>query len=178
MGLLKPPYPGKLVAGFIYRESAIKDRALAALKKRYGAIDYCSQELDFIYTDYYYPEFGKPLKRLFISFEPLLSEDGLLAIKRYTNALEKRFSKGGKRLINIDPGMLNLGKLILATTKDNVHRIYLGKGIFAEVTLYFRRDSFTPWQWTYPDYQSKEYISIFNAIRALYQQQVQCIRDT
>ena len=171
MGLLKLPHPGKLVIGLIYRESAIKERALAALKKRYGGIDYCSQELDFIYTDYYYPEFGKPLQRLFISFGPLIPEDTLPAIKRHTNALEKRFSRNGKRLINIDPGMLTLGKLILATTKDNAHRIYLGKGIFAEVTLYFKRDSFTPWQWTYPDYQSKEYISIFNAIRTLYYEQ-------
>ncbi len=72
------------------------------------------------------------------------------------------------RLINIDPGYVDLAKLVLASTKDYAHRIYLRKGIFAEITLSYRGNSFSPNDWTYPDYRSAEYIGIFNQIRKLY----------
>jgi hypothetical protein len=72
------------------------------------------------------------------------------------------------RSVNIDPGYLDLAKLVLFSTKDYTHRIHVGKGIFAEVTLYFQDDSFNAWPWTYPDYKTKEYIGIFNTIRGIY----------
>ena len=178
MGQLSIPQPSKLIIGLIYHNSIIKDNALAGLEKKFGAIDFFGPEMDFNYTDYYYAELGRPLRRRFVSFERLVREDALSKIKLYSNKLEERYSLKGKRQINIDPGVLNLGKLILATTKDYNHRIYIGRGIYAEVTLYFRNDSFIPWQWTYPDYQSKEYSAIFNTIRALYQKQMVCTRDT
>lgn len=138
------------------------------LQKKFGRIDYYSLILNFDYTGYYYKEMGRPLKRAFISFQELTGEDKLADIKLYTNRLEKHFSVKGKRSINIDPGMLNLAKLILATTKDYSHRIYLNKGIFAEVTLCYRSGSFRPWPWTYPDYRSEQCIAIFNSIRNIY----------
>lgn len=168
MGKTKIPPPAKLVIGLIYRNSAVKDKVLDILKRRFGKIDFLSQELDFDFTDYYYPELGKPLKRILLSFEQLLSEDKLSDIKLYTNKLEERFSRRQKRQINIDPGFLSLGKVILATTKNYSHRVYLGKGIFAEVTLFYKDATFSPWPWAYPDYQSREYISIFNTIRRIY----------
>lgn len=178
MGEPSIPQPSKLIIGFIYHNSIIKDSVLSSLKKKFGAIDFLSPEIDFNYTDYYYAEFGRPLRRIFASFKGLIQQDTLAKIKLYSNRLEERYRRQGKRQINIDPGILNSGKLILATTKDYNHRISIGKGIYAEVTLYFRGGSFVPWQWTYPDYQSNEYRAIFNAIRALYQQQIGCTHAT
>ncbi|OGX32210.1 MAG: hypothetical protein A3G37_00630 [Omnitrophica WOR_2 bacterium RIFCSPLOWO2_12_FULL_46_30] len=167
MGKTKPPPAAKLIIGLIYKQNAVKDKVLDILKRRFGEIDFLSRELDFDYTDYYYPELGRPLKRIFLSFKQLLSEDKLSEIKLYTNKLEERSSRKQKRQINIDPGFLSSGKLILATTKDYSHRVYLGKGIFAEATLFYKDAAFRPWPWTYPDYQSKEYADIFNIIRRL-----------
>lgn len=168
VGKITKPLPAKLIIGLIYRQGQLKNKALDFLKKKFGKIDFLSRPIDFNYTGYYYPEFGHPLKRIFISFTRLMPEDSLSAIKLYSNKLEERLSSGGKRRINIDPGFLSPGKLVLATTKDNVHRIYLGKGIFAEVTLFYRAGTYRPWPWTYPDYQSKQYLDIFNAIRKIY----------
>ena len=81
-------------------------------------------------------------------------------------------AKGISRIINIDPGYLDLSKLILASTKDYKHRIYLTKGIYAEVTLFYQDKTFCPWEWTYPDYKTGEYIEIFNRIRQIYAEQI------
>ena len=77
-----------------------------------------------------------------------------------------------KRRINIDPGYINAGKLVLATTKDWQHRLYLGEGIYGEVTLRFKGVSFSVWEWTYPDYQTADYIEIFNLIRELFMRKI------
>lgn len=167
MGQISALRPSKLIIGLIYRDILIKDKAVFILKKRFGKIDFQSPELDFNYTDYYFPELGAPLKRAFISFQKLLSEEKLADIKIYTNSLEEKFSAKGKRRINIDPGFLSGGKLVLATTKNYNHRVYLKKGVFAEVTLFYKKDGFQPWPWSYPDYQSQEYLAIFNTIRGL-----------
>lgn len=168
----KVPPAAKLIVGLIYKSSPVKNKVLNLLERVFGKIDFLSRELDFNYTDYYYPEFGRPLARMFVSFKQLSSEDKLSDIKLYTNKLEKRFSLKQRRQINLDPGCLTLGKVILATAKDYSHRIYLGKGIFAEVTLFYKDGTYRPWPWTYPDYQTKEYLAIFKAIRKLYQEQI------
>ena len=167
MGQVKLPYPSKLIIGLIYKDPQVKAKAAALLAKCFGRSDYQSPIIDFSYTDYYYQEMGRPLKRVFIGFQMLRIEEELADIKTYTNSLEEKFSAKGKRRINIDPGFLSPGKLILATTKNYNHRIYLKKGIFAEVTLFYQKDGFQPWPWSYPDYQSKEYLDIFNTIRGL-----------
>ncbi|OGX43889.1 MAG: hypothetical protein A3G38_03040 [Omnitrophica WOR_2 bacterium RIFCSPLOWO2_12_FULL_51_8] len=78
-----------------------------------------------------------------------------------------------RRLVNIDPGYLDLAKLVLASTKDYRHRIYLERGIYVEITLFYQRKTFNPWEWTYPDYRSREYIEVFNRIREIYKKQLQ-----
>lgn len=156
---------GKLIVGLIAESNKAFEEAEQALAKKLGKIDFESDVLDFDYTDYYEKEFGRDLKRKFISFEKPAGEDELANIKTLTNGIEKVLSKNGKRRVNIDPGCLSLGKLILATTKDNSHRIHLGKGIFAEVTLRYIDGAFRPLDWTYPDYRTKGYLAIFEEIR-------------
>jgi hypothetical protein len=100
---------------------------------------------------------GPDLRKQFLVFQQLLAADRLPAIKLHTNALEQELARSGgypeSRPLNLDPGLLTLGKFCLATTKDQVHRIYLRDGIFAEVTLRFQAGSFEPWPWTYADYR-------------------------
>jgi len=162
----------KLIVGFIFYDAAVLPKAEVILKRRFGNMDFQSPLLDFTHTDYYHEEFGASLKRKFISFAKLIPPDALPKIKIYTNKIERKFLAAGKRLINIDPGYLDLAKLVLASTKDFVHRIYLDKNIFAETTLFYQNKTFRPWECTYPDYRSPEYIEIFNQIREIYAEQI------
>ncbi|MFH0738702.1 MAG: DUF4416 family protein [Candidatus Omnitrophota bacterium] len=175
MGKIQKTQPVKLIAGFIFKEEVYLKKAKAFLFKRFGALDYESQILDFDYTDYYAKEFGQGLKRSFVSFERLILPSELSRIKIITNKIEDRISYQGLRLVNIDPGYLDLAKLVLASTKDFCHRIYLDCGIYAEITLSYRGKAFKPLSWTYPDYRSVEYIDIFNRIREIYAGQIKKI---
>lgn len=164
--------PVKLIAGFIFRDDNAYNKAKTILVKRFGAIDFESPKIPFVYTDYYEKEFGKDLKRVFVSLRKLAPLEGLARIKILTNKIEQQLCVNGSRSVNIDPGILDLAKLVLATTKDFCHRIYLDKGIFGEVTLFYKDKSFRHWEWTYPDYRTPEYIAIFNHIRELYAAQI------
>ena len=148
-------------------------KAVKHLEKTYGPVDFTSDIMAFDQTSYYEKELGRNLQRQFISFAHLIVPGKLVQIKRHTNELEYKLSKNRQnRTINLDPGYLEYGKLVLATTKDHQHRLYLGQGIFGEVTLRYTNGSFAPWEWTYPDYATTVYIHIFNQIRKLYQKQV------
>jgi len=172
MGQARGHPPVKLIIGFIFGEEKILNKAKVILGKQFGGIDFESQTLPFEHTDYYKKEFGQNLKRKIFSFKKLILPENLPEIKNLTNKIEKELSQGLNRLINIDPGYLDLAKLILASTKDYKHRIYLDRGIYAEVTLFYQDRSFKSWEWTYPDYRTTEYISIFNQIRELYAKQI------
>lgn len=174
MGVVKSHKPVKLIAGMITNDSELLLKVEKILERRFGPIDFRTSLLDFAYTNYYQPEMGGNLKRQFVSFRRLIDPSVLSKIKLYTNKLELKLSASRNkpsRRINIDPGYLTEGKLILATTKNHQHRIYLGRGIYAEGTLRFVERSFVPWEWTYSDYQTKEYVDIFNEIRKIYLQQ-------
>lgn len=168
MGKIRKYNPVKLIIGFIYKDEAVFIKARNKLARKFGKIDFESARIDFNYTDYYEAEMGAGLKRRFVSFHKLIPMQDLYRIKLYTNRLEEKLSISKSRQINLDPGYLDSAKLVLASTKDYAHRIFLRKGIFAEVTLSFRDNSFSSNDWTYPDYRSKEYIDIFNQIRKLY----------
>ena len=100
--------------------------------------------------------------------EKLSDPAALACIKRQTNGLEQELAIGGKRRINLDPGYVSMAKFVLATTKNHGHRIYIGEGIYAEVTLRYHDKAFRPWEWTYPDYRQEEYLRILQEIRDLY----------
>jgi hypothetical protein len=162
----------KLVLGILISQLAFKDECVALLKREFGPVDFISGLLDFSFSHYYDKEMGTPIKRFFISFKRLIEPDSLASVKVYTNGVEQKYSKQGLRKINIDPGLLAMSRFILASTKDSSHRIPLGMGIYAEITLMFEHGTFRPLEWTYPDYRSSEYIEILNQIRALYTAQL------
>ena len=100
---------------------------------------------------------GTELRKQIVAFHRLVAPDCLPDVKRLTNALEQELAESGTypeaRPLNLDPGLLVLGKFLLATTKDQQHRIYLRDGIYAEVTLRFQAGAWEPWPWTYADYR-------------------------
>ncbi|MDD5428855.1 MAG: DUF4416 family protein [Candidatus Omnitrophica bacterium] len=172
MGIPRRPDKVKLIIGLLFSDIDVYNKAKKDLAKRFGRIDFESNLVDFTHTSYYEGEMGPGLKRKFLSFSRLADPGNIHAAKVKTNALEKRYSKGGRRTINIDPGYLNLSKVVLFSTKDYTHRIYLGKGIFSEVTLFYKSDTFNPWPWTYPDYKTSEYMDIFGSIRGIYKDRI------
>ena len=175
MGKIKEPLLVKLIASVFTAGGELLDEARIRLSQEFGPIDYESEILPFDHTTYYVAEFGENLKRRFVAFEKLVHPGRLVEIKLLTNALEMEWAVEGKRRINIDPGYVSHSKLVLATTKNHAHRIYLGQGIYAEVTLHFRDGAFRAWPWTYPDYASPPLIAIFNHIRGLYVKQLRKI---
>jgi hypothetical protein len=172
MGTAREPQPVKLIASLFAGEPVLLAKAVAALTRLFGPIDLESESLPFDHTDYYTPEFGPGLKRQIVTFERLISPVELPAIKCQTNELEWSMAEGGKRRVNIDPGYVSLGKLVLATTKDHAHRLYLDRGIYGEVTLTYQQGRFRPWPWTYPDYGSETYCAMFGTIRERYKAQL------
>ncbi len=174
MGVLREPKQEKLIIGLIYSSVDDLKRVVTALMERFGAMDYESPEFAFAHTDYYKGEMGPGLKRKFLSFEKLVNVESLAEFKLFTNNLEDTmlFDGTDKRRINIDPGLISEPKLILASTKNFTHRIYIGKGIWAEVTLRYIGNTYTTLEWTYPDYANPEHIRIFNMIREKYRKQL------
>lgn len=172
MGTVRKPLPVKLIVSAFAGEEALLAEAKVRLVAEFGPIDYESALLPFDHTTYYTPEFGPGLVRRIWAFDKLIEQGDLAVIKRRTNDLEAEGAVGGRRRINLDPGFVSHSKMVLATTKDHAHRIYIGEGIYAEVTLYFRDGSFRAWPWTYPDYANPSYLEIFNQIRALYATQM------
>ncbi len=175
MGEVGRPEPVQLFCGVIFSRAAPVDDVKAGLEKEFGTIDFTSGVFDFNETDYYEKEMGPGLRKIFFSFETLISPGTIADIKLVTNRIEHEYPRnedGSGRLVNLDPGYLSLAKMTLATTKDNFHRIYLGKGIFAEVTLKFEKKKFRPLPWTYPDYRTEEYIEYFNELRSLYREKL------
>lgn len=168
MGDLCKQKPLKLVCSLFFKDEDFLEYAEKKIKSIYGPLEDTVFNGTFGYTDYYRTEFGVGLKRKLVCFSKLVKPENIARVKLATNRIEKKTLMSGKRRVNIDPGYLTEAKLVLLTTKDYSHRVYLGQGIFAETTLYFKEGSFRSWPWTYPDYASDAFIGYFNKVRALY----------
>ena len=174
MGIITSPPPAKLIAGLLLRDpKELKEPLFRELERAYGPTDYASDMYLFNKTDYYAREMGSPLYRLFISFVPLVEPDSLPRIKHVSNGIEGMFQNemGGRR-INIDPGLLTLQNLVLATTKNYTHRLYLGDGIYGDLTLMFQGGTYHPLPWTYPDYRDESTRHFLYKVRETYKAQL------
>jgi hypothetical protein len=169
MGTIQIPPKAILFTGLIYNPVEPREHIHGILEKEYGKIRLTSPTVPFDETHYYHKEMGDCLQREFVAFDVLIEMQDIVHVKLRTNSIEDHyFSIGNKRCVNIDPGYLTSAKVVLATTKNFQHRVYLGMGIYAEVTLRYRKNSFMPWEWTYPDYRSDVAIAFFNRLRELY----------
>lgn len=165
MGEIKTIEPVKLICGLLAGDIERLSRAKEALSLRFGPIEFESEGIPFDFTPYYQKELGPDIIRQYISFEDLIDPGDLASIKLTTNRMEEDLSEGGVRKVNIDPGYLDLSKMVLATTKDATYRVYLAAGILGQSTYYFESGSYRPWQWTYADYRTDTAIEFFNIVR-------------
>lgn len=157
-----------IVAAFSRYEAAL-DWGRERLVARWGPLALESPRFDFDATSYYQPTMGPGIKKTFWAFERLDYPGELAAHKLLTNALEQELAAARQypepRPLNLDPGYITLGKLVLASCKDYAHRIYLGQGIYAEITLHWRQGGWVGHEWTFPDYRRADYHEFFTRCR-------------
>ncbi len=170
MSLPRQPKPGKLVIGLLMKNKSLFEPLTADLELLYGAPDMVSAWMSFGYTSYYEPEFGAPLFRRMLAFRKLIEQQDLAAIKIATNRLEASYAdtQNRRRRVNIDPGYLLYERFVLASGKNFTHRIYVGKGIYADLTLIYRGGAFETLPWTYPDYADRPILDFLEQARRKY----------
>lgn len=166
---LNAPKPAKLIIGILAADQECLTAALDAINANFGKTDLVSDVWPFDQTDYYKEQTGESILRQFVSIEKLIDPGKLAKIKLKTNKIEQKLAAQSAsdllRPVNLDPGLIEPSKLILATTKNYSHRIYIGKKIFAEVTLIFDKGAWRPFDYTYPDYRQDCYHDFFSKVR-------------
>lgn len=172
MGQIRFPKPVLLISAVCFSDDQVFDKSLAHLEGLYGPVQVRGECFKFSHTSYYLREMGSDLKKIYIAFERLVDPGVLATIKIFANQIEKENSSLGKRLINIDPGYIEAPKLVLATTKNYAHRIYIGQGIYGDVQLFWREGHFRTNPWTYPDYQEPKHLEFFEKLRKNYMTQI------
>jgi hypothetical protein len=169
MGDIHEPTPVLLLIAVSSRHDEALAWAEARAIERFGPLALKSEAFSFTETDYYASTMGDDLKKQFLTFERLVDPGELASIKRLTNEWEAEYTALGchdePRPLYLVPGYVTLAKLVLASTKDHAHRIYLASGIYAELTLQFRKGDWQPCPWTYPDYRREDFQEFFSRCR-------------
>jgi len=160
--------PACLIAGMFMKDKSLFEPVVELLMNSFGPVEMVSRWFDFDYTSYYEKEMGTPLFRRMVSFKQLIDPAILPEIKQTTNAIEKEYASQSNRQINIDPGYIVAERFVLATGKNYTHRIYLNKGIYADLTLIYQKGKFQDLPWTYPDYAAQNVKSFLTNVRKYY----------
>ena len=168
MSQSQTPKPAKLVIGFFLREKNLVASVAKTLLDKFGPVDIVSPWFPFNFTTYYEAEMGAPLFRRMLAFETMIKQSALSDIKLTTNDLELEYSKNSKRMINLDPGYMLRERFVLATGKNYSHRIYIGKRIYADLTLVYTKGRFRKLPWTYPDYTEQNMLTYLERVRNKY----------
>lgn len=169
MGEIQQHPPTLMIVAIISRYDHGHQWAQEKLIELLGPVAMTSEAFQFTETSFYEASMGTELEKRFLAFEKLADPGTLADLKRRTNSLEaeyaSEFEYPEQRPLNLDPGYITDAKLVLATTKDRDHRIYLGDGIFAEVTLHYKRSGWSVNRWTYPNYQRPDFHEFFTQCR-------------
>lgn len=169
MGAIHSFKPVGLFMGVLTTHPELRDEVVGLLEARLGPVWTQSTPFPFSFTDYYDEEMGGRPERCFLLFKNLVDPSTLAQIKIFTNSVEEKFlTEGGGRKVNLDPGLLSAGSLILATTKNRSHRIPLNDGIYAETTLIFYKGQFNALPWSYADYASDPVRALLKQYRSMY----------
>jgi hypothetical protein len=176
MGIPRDPKPAKYFVGLLSSEVELLDSVEIDLIAIFGAIDTRSEILPWNLSRFYENQMGVGLFRRFVSFFRLDSPGNLADVKRQAQEVEGRYRSGGTqhtgRRVNIDPGYLETGKVVLASTKNAAQRIYLRSGIYGETTLHYYDGAFHACPHTYPDYLWVETLSFLTSVRSVYLDQL------
>jgi hypothetical protein len=170
MGQIRLPAPVWLILALSYKSNEEAEQALHWFEEKAGPVADRSEIIRFDHTHYYDEEMGSDLNKRFYAFLHPIDPADLASFKLFSNEIEDRLSQEGRRHVNLDPGYLEAAKLILATTKNFSHRIYLAQGIYGDVQLFWRHGCFQFNPWTYPDYKDDRVLLFFTRIRGAYLQ--------
>jgi hypothetical protein len=169
MGDIRSHEPVLLILAAFSRHPSAIEWGRERANREWGPIVLTSDPFDFVETKFYETTMGQGIQKIFFAFERLIDPAQLVELKHLTNAWEVEFrdlgTTGEERPLNLDPGYLTEAKFVLATTKDREHRLYLDRGIFAEVTLAFQAHQWQARPWTYPDYRRSDYHHFFTRCR-------------
>ncbi len=169
MWQLKEPRPVKLLIGILAADEQCLQAAVEIIAAEFGSLDLQSDVWPFGMTDYYNEQTGPNILKQFVTVEKLIDPGKLAKIKHKTNKLEQKLAQKMDidlpRPVNLDPGLIEPSKMVLATTKNYSHRIYIGKKMYAEVTLIYDKGKWRPFDYTYPDYRQQCYHDFFNKVR-------------
>ncbi len=177
MSIPSSPDPARLVIGVFTGNRLFFSDIAERLTRRFGTPDIISEWIPFDYTRYYEPEMGDALMRRMLSFSGFIKQDDLADIKQFTNAIEKEYAIDGKRQVNIDPGYMVMSRFVLATGKDFTHRIHIGQGIYADLTLIYKSGNFETLPWTYPDYADTIMLQFLKGVRKKYISEIKTARQ-
>lgn len=166
----------KLIVAVTFSDERALQSGLAHLQAAFGEIDHRCAPFVFDHSDYYREEMGEELHKQFFSFTELIEREQLIDIKQESIKTEHMFSQNHQRRINIDPGYLELAKLVVASTKNYTHRIFLGNGIYGDVQLMYKGGCFVFNEWTYPDYRSRSVLAFMEKVRSVYYDQLKAMR--
>ena len=171
---MKPqnPVPVQLFVGILYSQKQLLDKALSLLYDEFGETGVKSREYRFNVSDYYVKEMGSPIYRCFYSYKRLIDPGSIALIKIKTNEIEDRIAEGSNRKVNLDPGYLDYDKVVLPSAKYNGNKVYLEKGIWADLTLFYSKGRFTPYPWSFPDFKTGMYEEFFLELRTQYKKAV------
>jgi hypothetical protein len=166
------PAPVKYFIAVLYKEEVSLGRARALLCEHWGSFDYEGEDHRFDVTAYYEPEMGAPLYRRLLSFVQLRSPVEITGVKLECNGIETALSIGGKRAVNLDAGYLDHNKVLLASAKEAGQKIYLDKGIYADLAGRYKAGKYQPFEWSFPDFRDGRYDAELIAIRTIYLDQL------
>lgn len=178
----REPDPGQLLISALLRAGdpgGLWPDLVPRLETQWGPIERVSAILPFDHTDFYRPEMGAPLVRRVVAFEGLVPLERLVEVKLACLALEDEYRMAdGCRRVNLDPGMVTPERLVLATCKNFTHRVYLGRGVWADLTLVFVRGDWMILPWTFPDYAAEPLRGEITTLRALCLEKLRAWRIT
>jgi len=167
-----PAKPVKYFIGALFSDKNLLAEALRRAENLYGTADLVSADFPFNLTDYYTSEMGSPIFRRFVSFSKLFSPDFLASAKIHTNSIEDDLRFDGLRKVNLDIGYIDYDKVVLTSAKYGIHKIYLGQGIYADLTLHYVKGHYQPYDWAFQDFKLPDYHLFFLKMREIYKQQI------
>jgi hypothetical protein len=168
MSLDLEPSPVLRICSCLTAVPTLLPRVESALEREFGAIILKSPSYLFDTSDYYEAEMGHDLKRYWYCFSELYAAESLPEFRRASGDIEERFSDKGRRGVNLDPGYLDHGKLVLASSKEAPDKVYLGRGVWAHVCLKFRSGQFIAPDHSFPDFSDGRFDAFMLEARALY----------
>ena len=173
MGSERSYQPHKLIVPVLFTPRTNIEEMDRLVADLFGTIDSRSDQIDFTFTHYYDAELGEPIVRVLYSLADLVDPTELARIKHLSNGVESDTARpDGRRTINLDPGLLSLSRIILASTKPAAHRIAIGLSMHAEITLLYQHGQFEALDWTYPDFRSHAYDNWLLSVRGRYHEQL------